>query len=102
AAIPNRRVEVRHQTIAELEVLPDDRLDFLVVQLVRIGAPVCLYRPAVAAVPTPRQSQMPVAAVRAEQRIERAELEPAHMQLAGVVGRRDEPADIGSPIRQSR
>ena len=40
---------------------------------------------------------MPVAAVRAERRTERAELEPAHVQLAGVVRGRHEAADVGAP-----
>ena len=45
---------------------------------------------------------MPVAAVRAEGRAERAELEPAHVQLAGVVGGRHEAADVGAPERNAR
>ena len=45
---------------------------------------------------------MPVASVRAERRTERAELEPAHVQLAGVLGRRHEAADVGAPERNAR
>ena len=39
-------------------------------------------RSPVAAVPAPRQLEVPVPAMRAEGRAERAELEPAHVQLA--------------------
>ena len=53
-------------------------------------------------VPSPRQPQMPVASVRAEQRTERAELEPPHVQLAGVLRRRHEAADVGAPVRNAR
>src|SRR4029453_9020676 len=52
-------------------------------------------------VPTPGQAQMPVAPVRSERRTERAELEPAHVELAGVVRRRHEAADVGSPERNA-
>ncbi len=45
---------------------------------------------------------MPGAAVRAERRAERAELEPAHVQLAGVFRRRHEAADVGAPERNAR
>jgi hypothetical protein len=44
---------------------------------------------------------MPVAPVRAEEWIERAELEPADVQLAGVLARRHEAADIGAPERNA-
>src|SRR5206468_11834994 len=50
-----------------------------------------------AGVPAPRQSQLPRAAVRAEQRAERAELKPPHVELAGELLRRHEAADVGSP-----
>src|SRR3990172_4067365 len=45
---------------------------------------------------------MPVAAVCAEGWTERAELEPANVQLARVFFGRNESADIASPIRKSR
>ena len=52
-----------------------------------------------ARVPSPRQSQVPGAAVRAKQRAEGAELEPAHVQLARELRRRHEAADVRAPIR---
>ena len=55
-----------------------------------------------AGVPSPGQAQMPGPAVRTEQRTERAELEPADVQLAGVFGSRDEAADVGAPVRNAR
>src|SRR5262245_57464267 len=45
---------------------------------------------------------MPVAAMRAERRTERAELEPAHVALARVLGSRHEAADVGAPERNAR
>src|SRR5690348_15520008 len=45
---------------------------------------------------------MPVPPVGAKERIERAELEPANVQLAGVVARWNEPADVRPPIGQAR
>ena len=55
-----------------------------------------------AAIPAPRQTQLPRAPVGAEQRVERAELEPAHVQLAGVLRRRHEAADVRAPVGNAR
>ena len=44
---------------------------------------------------------MPVASVRAKQRIERGELKPSHVQLARVLRRRIEAADVRAPERQT-
>ena len=108
AALPRGRVDVRQHPIPKLEVLAADRLDVRIVQLARvrvrgaIGVAAKLHRSELAGVPAPRQPQVPVAAVRAEQRAERAELEPAHVQLARVLRGRDEAADVGAPERDAR
>src|SRR6185369_12798938 len=47
--------------------------------------------------PAPRQTQMPRATVRTEQRIERGELKPAHVILAGEIVRRHEAGNIRAP-----
>src|SRR5207248_8716316 len=52
-----------------------------------------------AGVPTPRQAQVPGPAVGAKQRTEGTELEPTHMQFAGVLLRRNKAADVRAPIR---
>src|SRR6185437_3706731 len=92
-------VEVRHQPIAQLEVFAADRLDLFVVHLRRIDPEAArLRRAAIAAVPSPRETQVPVPTVRSKHRTERAELEPSHIELAGQLGGRDETTDVGSPI----
>ena len=59
-----------------------------------------LERAAVAAVPPPRQAQVPVPPMGAEERTKRPELEPAYVQLAGVLRSRDKAAYVCSPIWQ--
>src|ERR1035441_2038119 len=54
-----------------------------------------------ALVPTPRQAQRPHAPVRAEERAECAELEPADVELAGKLRRGNKTADIRAPIRNA-
>jgi hypothetical protein len=72
-------VERRYQPVAELEILPADRLD-----LGAVG---------------PGQVLAPAPAVQAEDRAEGAELEPAGEEL---LGRRSEvAADVGGPVRHA-
>ncbi len=100
--LARRGVDVRHHAVAQLEILPDHRLDPRVVQIRWVRAPLRgAERAAVALGPTPRQPQIPVATVSAEARAERAELEPARVQLAGVFVRRIEAADVASPVRKA-
>ena len=100
--LSNGGVEIWHQLRTQLEVLPADRLDLFVLQLLGRGSPFAVREgPAVSTVPSPRQPEVPVAAVRAEERIERAELEPPYMELAGVLVGRVETADVGAPVRQA-
>ena len=95
-------VGVGEKLIAQLEIALDDRLDILVVELGRIDHKPSLGRAAVAAIPSPGQAQMPVAAVRTKRRAERAELKPSHVQLPGQFRSRNEPADVCPPVWDSR
>src|SRR5947199_1869885 len=54
-----------------------------------------------AGVPAPRETRPRRPAVRAEERTERAELEPAHVQFAGELGCRKEAADVRAPVRNA-
>src|SRR5215831_19816054 len=101
------RVKIRHQAIAQFEILAADGLDGGIMKLTLIG----IRRAAgvvrhlawsrLAGIPTPRQPQMPRSPVRAKQRTESPELKPAHMQLAGVFLRGNEAADVRAPVRYS-
>ena len=93
-------IQVRHQAIAQLQVLAADRLDARVVQLRRIGMIASRrFRDSRARrCSSPRAGAASSPAVRAEQRAERAELEPAHVQLARKFLRGNEAADVGAPV----
>src|SRR4029453_13273305 len=96
-------IHVRRHARAKPEDLLDDRLHRRVVKLADVrlaraaGIPARFRWSDLAGVPTPWQPKMPGASVRAKQRTERTELEPADMQFTGVFRRRHEPADIRSP-----
>src|SRR5205807_3390219 len=86
-----RGVKIRHQTVAQFEVLAADRLHRGIVQFafVGIGRASGVVRdfvwPKFAGIPSPRQAKVPRSSMRTKERTERAELKPAHMQLAGVL-----------------
>src|SRR2546421_2159000 len=108
AAFTHRRVEIGHQPITQLEILATDRLDHRIMKLalIRIGGAAGVIRDFAhtqfSGVPTPRQAQMPRSPMRSKEGAESAELKPAHMQLAGVLLRRHEAADVCAPVRYSR
>src|SRR5581483_6658498 len=88
--------DVRAEPLAHPELLPDQ-----VVRLVPEG-PDLVRRPRLAG--ADERPRLPDA-VEPEQRAERGELEPAHDELAEVVGRRvavPEAADVGRPPRDPR
>src|SRR5262249_35294760 len=96
-------VEIGHQAISQFQILAAYRLDCGIVALTRIriggasGVIGDLVRSDLAGVPSPRQPQLPGAAVGAKQWTESAELKPADVQLARELLCRDKASDVGSP-----
>src|SRR4029077_13361824 len=83
-----------------------DWFDLSVVELTRIrhrGTVVVadLNRTRVSSVPAPGQTKFPCTPVRAEQSAECSELKPTQVEFSGELGRRDEPSDIRTPIRNA-
>src|SRR2546426_3522431 len=103
--LADNRVKIRHQPIPQLQILSANRLDVRIVQLAWIGirGAACIACNFVwsklPGVPSPGQPQVPAPSVRSEQRTERAELKPSHVQLSGVFFCRNKPADVGPPVR---
>src|SRR5208282_3440545 len=102
-AIANRTIEVRQHAVAELEVLPANRLDLSVMKLVRIrnrSAIIVanLNWTGIACVPSPGQPQLPCASVTPKQRAEGAELKPPQIELCCELLRWDEPTDVRAPV----
>ena len=101
AAFVNRAVEIRHQPIAQLRTLQIGSTCALCSSDVGIAGGAVIRRDHLghlaARVPAPRQPQLPRPSVRSEQRTERAELEPPHIQLSRELRRRHEAADVGAP-----
>src|SRR5258708_8540928 len=88
AALAHRAIEIRQESVAKLQILAADRLDLRVVQVARIwnsGSVVIIYfdRTGIPGVPSPRKAEFPCAAMTAEERAKRSELEPAQIQLSG-------------------
>src|SRR5438552_188859 len=108
AALTHRRVEIGHQPVMQLKILATDRLDHRIMKLalIRIRRAAGVVRDFAdtqfSGVPTPRQAQMPCSPMRPKEGTERAELEPADMQLAGVFLCGNEATDVSAPVRYSR
>ena len=80
--LPGQRVRVWQQPVAQLREAPAD----------------CLHLGTV----SPRHVLAPDPAVRAKDRAEGAELEPARVQLTGLRHRMKEAAHVGPPVRHAR
>src|SRR5688572_9208151 len=101
-ALAHRGIEVRREARSQLQVLPENAFDLWILQLRGIRTPLSGFeRTTIAAIPAPRQTEMPVASVRPERRIEGTELEPAHVELAGVFRGRIETANVRAPVGQA-
>src|SRR5437870_2726503 len=97
ARFTRQGVIVGEQSVAQLEVLPANRLDLGVVELGRFRSLVVLHRTRFAPVPAPGQPELPGAPVRAEQGTKRGELEPPRVELTRELLRRVKPAGVGAP-----
>src|SRR5215471_1500968 len=99
-------VQIRQQTIAQLQILAANRLDLRIVQFAEIGErgttiATDLCGADFAGVPTPGQAELPRAAVATKERAKRAELEPAQVKFCGEFFRWNKSADVRAPIRNA-
>src|SRR5260370_8587206 len=99
-------IQIGQHSVAKLEILTTDGFDLGVVKVASIGnggaiVVADLNWTGIAGVPSPRQTQLPGAAVTAKQRAERSELKPAQVKFRGELLGGDEATDVCAPIRNA-